>query len=177
MRRKKPLSYYRAQKYPFRVDVDDSGEYVVTFPDLQGCFTGSERLEDLPSMIKEGSSAWLEAMYESDLEMPAPTLIDYEELSGKFNLRVPKALHRNLSDHAEQEGVSLNQYVVALLARGDAQARIEQRLNDLEKALLGGGAGNIKVAEEKATYAPTPRRKAVARKATPATARGRSTKR
>ena len=174
MRRKKPLAYYRAQKYPFRVDVDDSGEYVVTFPDLRGCFTGAERLEDLPSMIKEGSGAWLEAMYESDLEMPTPTLIDFEELSGKFNLRVPKALHRTLSENAGREGVSLNQYVVALLARGDAQARIEQRLNDLEAVLLGEKTGSSKVAEEKATYSAPPRRKAATRKSATAAKRGRS---
>ena len=169
---KKPLSYYIAQKYPFRARVVAEGDYVVDFPDLPGAMTGAERLEDLPAMIKEVSELWLEGEYEDDHTIPSPTIWDYEnEYSGRFNVRLPSSLHETLVSGAQREGVSLNQYVVALLARGDAQARIEQRLNDLEKALLGGGAGNSKVSEEKATYIPAPRRKAVPRKTTK---RGRS---
>lgn len=39
------------------------------------------------------------------------------EYSGKFNVRVPKSLHAALASEAESEGVSLNQLVVAKLAR------------------------------------------------------------
>jgi len=39
------------------------------------------------------------------------------EYSGKFNVRVPKSLHAALANEAEAEGVSLNQLVVAKLAR------------------------------------------------------------
>jgi predicted HicB family RNase H-like nuclease len=38
------------------------------------------------------------------------------EYSGKFNVRVPKSLHAALAREAEDEGVSLNQLVVAKLA-------------------------------------------------------------
>jgi len=177
MPRKKPLSYYLALKYPFRVDVDETGEYVVTFPDLRGCFTGAERLEDLPAMIREGSSLWLEVMYEGELPMPEPTLLDLDEPSGKFNVRLPKALHRALTGGAELEGVSLNQYVVALLSRGDAQARIEQRLSDLEAALAGARTGGAMVAEEKTPYTVTPRGGRAPRKAASRAKRVRSQKR
>ncbi len=37
--------------------------------------------------------------------------------SGKVNLRMPKSLHRDLSRRAEEEGVSLNQFMVVALAR------------------------------------------------------------
>jgi hypothetical protein len=39
------------------------------------------------------------------------------EYSGKFNVRLPKSLHAALATEAEAEGVSLNQLVVAKLAR------------------------------------------------------------
>ena len=39
------------------------------------------------------------------------------EFSGKFNVRIPKSLHAALAHEAEAEGVSLNQLVVAKLAR------------------------------------------------------------
>jgi hypothetical protein len=39
------------------------------------------------------------------------------EASGKFLLRVPRELHRDLAKEAEAEGVSLNQHVATILAR------------------------------------------------------------
>ena len=43
-----------------------------------------------------------------------------DKYSGQFKLRVPKALHKLLSQHAKQEGISMNQYCVYLLTRNDA---------------------------------------------------------
>ncbi|MCA1670005.1 MAG: type II toxin-antitoxin system HicB family antitoxin, partial [Thermomicrobia bacterium] len=53
------------------------------------------------------------------------------EYSGKFNLRLPRSLHRKLAESADQEGVSLNQYAMQVLARGDAQTKIERHLEAL----------------------------------------------
>ena len=88
----------------------------------------------------------------TELDMPQPTIIDYEiESSGRFNLRVPKALHRTLADSADDAGVSLNQYVVSLLSRGDSQARVEARLERLEAALgVERRTKGARVAEERA---------------------------
>jgi HicB-like protein involved in pilus formation len=38
--------------------------------------------------------------------------------SGRFVVRVPTSLHRHLAEQAQQQRVSLNQLVVALLAGG-----------------------------------------------------------
>lgn len=42
---------------------------------------------------------------------------DRKAYSGKVNLRMPKSLHRALARRAEEEGVSLNQFMVVALAR------------------------------------------------------------
>lgn len=39
------------------------------------------------------------------------------EYSGKISLRVPKSLHRELSERAAEEGISLNQYALYKLAK------------------------------------------------------------
>lgn len=39
------------------------------------------------------------------------------EYSGKVNLRMPKSLHRDLARKASEEGVSLNQLMITVLAR------------------------------------------------------------
>ena len=42
---------------------------------------------------------------------------DGKAYSGKVNLRMPRSLHRDLARRAEEEGVSLNQFMVVALAR------------------------------------------------------------
>ena len=165
--RRKPLSYYLGLRYPFRAQVDEIDGYFVTFPDLPGCMTGSAKLEGLPRMIAEASTLWIETEYQLGEAMPLPTLIDYDEPSGKFNLRLPKALHRRLTEDADDAGVSLNQLVVSMLSAGDAIARVERRLDDVERSLGAPRETSTRVAEERGTYsaeAPRPAKKRAARK-------------
>jgi antitoxin HicB len=124
------LSEYLGLEYPFVVSVDpDEGGYVVTFPDLPGCVTQVESLDDLPAMVEDVRALWLEAAFENGIEIPLPSLPN--QYSGKFVVRLPRALHRRLAESAECEGISLNQYVVSLLAERDAIARVERRLNNM----------------------------------------------
>ncbi len=119
----KPLEYFLKLEYPFDVIADPEGGYVVEFPDLPGCLTQVETLEEIPYMVEDVRSGWLECEYDRDpTDIPLPSYpVEY---SGRFDVRIPKLLHRLLSDAAERDGVSLNQYVVALLARGEAEDRV-----------------------------------------------------
>ena len=45
---------------------------------------------------------------------------DLESYSGQFKLRIPKSLHKSLTEHAKREGISMNQYCVYLLSKNDA---------------------------------------------------------
>ena len=137
---RKPLEYYLDREYPFNVVADPDGGYVILFPDLPGCMTQVETLEEIGSAADEVRRLWIETEYEDGDKIPLPSYP--EEYSGKFNVRMPRGLHRQLVRAAERDGVSLNQYVVTLLARGDAQAHVERRLESLREALaaLGGGA-------------------------------------
>ncbi len=148
---REPLATYLGARYPFRVQVDRDAGYVVDFPDLPGCYTGAETLAELPEMIGEATTLWIETEYESGHDIPQPTLIDNEAYSGKFNVRLTRALHQALAEGSERAGVSLNQYVATLLARGDAQARLERRLDDLIETLRSEGialSGRTRVADD-----------------------------
>jgi len=156
---RKRLATYLSAQYPFRVRVDRDAGYVVDFPDLPGCYTGAETLGELPAMIEEAKALWIESEYECGDDIPSPTYIDHESYSGKFNLRLPHPLHQALAEASEKAGVSLNQYVATLLARGDAQARLERRIDDLINALRSEGlalSGPARVAEGRAEYRATP---------------------
>lgn len=126
---RKPLSHYLSLRYPFTAVAETEGGYFVKFPDLPGCMTQVERPEEIGPMADEIRELWLETAYDHGAEIPLPS--EPAEYSGKFVLRVPRSLHRTLAESAERDGVSLNQYLATLLARGDAQARVEARLDAL----------------------------------------------
>lgn len=128
------LQKYLSMDYPINIVADQDGGYVVLYPDLPGCITQVETLEEVPAMAREIFELWVESELEVGHDIPPPSYP--EEYSGRFNLRLPRSLHRRLAESAEREGVSLNQYVVSVLESGDALRRIEARLDGLEAALI-----------------------------------------
>ena len=111
------------RQYRMTVIADPDGGYVVEFPDLPGCITQVESLDELARAASEAKAVWMESTLAQGLPIPDPTYP--ESLSGKFNVRLPKSLHRALVDRAEAEGVSLNQLIVYLLSWGAASHNLE----------------------------------------------------
>ncbi len=124
------LQHYLDLQYPLRLVAEPDGGYTALFPDLEGCVTQGETLDEAVEMAEDARRGWIETEYERGNEIPLPSYT--EEYSGKFNVRIPPSLHASLAVAAEEEDVSLNQYVLHLLSRGDAQGRIERRLANLE---------------------------------------------
>lgn len=105
---------YRMEIVP---DVEEGG-YAVTFPELPGCITCGETLESAVSNASDAKRAWLETALSEGIQIARPD--DLNEYSGQFKLRIPKSLHRQLSEHSKREGISMNQYCLYLLSRNDA---------------------------------------------------------
>lgn len=115
----KTLEYYMKLNYRLEFEPDeDEGGYVAYFPELPGCITMGDTIEEAAANAVDAKRTWLEAALENEMEIPLPEKKD--KYSGQFKLRVPKALHKLLSQHAKQEGISMNQYCVYLLTRNDA---------------------------------------------------------
>ena len=106
---------------PFRMELTpdtDEGGYVASFPDLPGCLSVGDTVEEACSNALDAKREWIKAAVEDGIEISEPdSLNDY---SGQFKLRLPKSLHRSLAEHSKKEGVSMNQYCVYLLAKNDA---------------------------------------------------------
>ena len=109
---RQPLSHYLALEYPYTV-VPDEGSYFIRFPDLPGCMTQVEDPADIAAMAEEIRTLWIEGEYEDGATIPEP--VELSRYSGKFVVRLPKSLHRDLAIAAEREGVSLNTWVNHLL--------------------------------------------------------------
>ncbi len=111
----KPLEYYLNLKYPITIHIAPEGGFVAEIEDLPGCLAQGETLEEVYAEIEIARKLWLETTYEDGQDIPLPR--DDREYSGKFIIRIPKSLHRQLDLLAEREGVSLNQYLVSELSR------------------------------------------------------------
>ena len=115
----KTIDEYLALPYRMEIVPDtEEGGYVVSFPDLPGCLSSGETVEQAVANGEDAKRAWMEAAMDENIEIPEPdTLEDY---SGQFKLRIPKSLHRSLAEHSKREGISMNQYCLYLLSRNDA---------------------------------------------------------
>lgn len=117
----KTIDEYLSLPYKMEVIPDtDEGGFVVSFPELPGCLSSGETMEQAIANAADAKKAWLEAAIDDGIVISEPDSLD--EYSGQFKLRMPKSLHRSLAEHSKREGISMNQYCVYLLSRNDAIA-------------------------------------------------------
>jgi len=98
----------------------DGGGFIITIPDLPGCMSDGETIEEAVANGRDAFHAWISAAIDMGRPIPKPTAkpVELVEASGKFVARLPKSLHARLAARARQEGVSLNTLVLALIAEG-----------------------------------------------------------
>lgn len=122
----KTIEYYLSLPYRIEVYPDEEGNgYTAIIPDLPGCMTSADTLDELWEMIEEAKELWLEVALEDNEFIPEPSPVEVEEYSGKFIVRVPRSLHRQLVQRAKLEDTSLNQLVLLLLS--DSMGRWTER--------------------------------------------------
>lgn len=115
----KTLIEYMALPYRLEIVPDpDEGGYVASYPELPGCITCAETMEDAVRNAADAKREWFLSAMEAGVEIREPDSV--EMYSGQFKLRIPKSLHKSLAEHSKREGISMNQYCLYLLARYDA---------------------------------------------------------
>lgn len=115
----KSVDYYMNLPYKMELIPDsEEGGFAVSFPDLPGCLTIGDTIQEAIDNAADAKREWFKAAIESGIIINEPGWVD--NYSGQFKLRIPKSLHRELAMNAEKEGISMNQYCVYLLSRNDA---------------------------------------------------------
>ena len=108
------------------------GGYTVIFPELPGCLTCGETLQEAYENAIDAKSEWIIAALEEGIKIPDPEpVLDLynHTYSGQFKLRIPKSLHRSLAEHSKKEGISMNQYCIYLLSKNNAVYEAEHKLS------------------------------------------------
>ena len=95
--------------------LDESGDYYcATVLELDGCTRDGATPGEAYANVQEAMKGWIGKKLEAGAYIPEPVAM--EKYSGKFVLRIPKALHARLSMEAANNGVSLNQYILYRLS-------------------------------------------------------------
>lgn len=111
----KMVEYYLNLPYTIELIREPEGGWFVAVKELPGCMSQGDTPEEAIEMIQDAMRGWIEVSLEDGDPIPEPRLL--EDYSGKFVVRLPRSLHRDLVEMASQEGVSLNQYVSVALGR------------------------------------------------------------
>lgn len=98
------------------VVADEDGVFVASVPELEGCFADGDSVEEALSNLEQVLREWLELAVEEHEAIPEPRRQSPDLYSGRFSVRLPRSLHRALSERAAAEDSSLNQLVAVFLA-------------------------------------------------------------
>lgn len=114
---KKDLDYYANLPYTVVLEKWDDGSgpyYVARIAELPHCMIDGATPEEAVSEIEAVKREWIQSNLARGLKIPEPRS---REFSGQLRLRISPSLHRLLSDRAETEGLSLNQFMQIALAQ------------------------------------------------------------
>lgn len=112
------LDYYLGLNYEVhlrKLTAEEGGGWVAQIPLLPGCMSDGETAEEALLNLDDAKRSWIETCLSLGQEVPVPTA---DTFSGQLRVRMPKSLHKALSEKARDENVSLNQFIVYQLARG-----------------------------------------------------------
>src|SRR5260370_33105455 len=89
--------------FPFtlrQLSQEEGGGYFIEFPDLPGCISDGETLEEAIANGYDAVQSWIAVAKERNRVIP--TAGNQENLSGKWVQRVPRSLHAKLVKQAKR---------------------------------------------------------------------------
>lgn len=118
---KRTVEYYLDLPYTTEILPNGDGTFFAKVKELEGCMTEGDTWQEVYEMIEDAKRIWIEAALDYDEPIPEP--VTDQSYSGKLVLRLGARLHRELSESAEKNGISLNLYINQLLASRDSVVR------------------------------------------------------
>jgi predicted HicB family RNase H-like nuclease/DNA-directed RNA polymerase specialized sigma24 family protein len=116
---------------PYRISVvRDHGnaeghKWIAQAEELPGCQAHGDSVEEAVLAIEDAIEEWIEDALAKGQEVPDPRMA--ASYSGRLMLRMPRSLHAELSEAAERERVSLNQFIARSLERALASSAVATR--------------------------------------------------
>lgn len=144
----------KPEEFPTHVYWDERDQgFVAIAPDLPGCSAFGDTREDALKEVEVAIQAWIDSAQAAGEPIPEPSKLPRpSSYSGKILLRIPPSLHERLAKEAEIEGVSLNQWLVTVLASNSIASRGASR--GVAVVGMGGSGSNVASTASRAVAAP-----------------------
>lgn len=97
---------------------DEGGGYLVEYPDVPGCMSDGETVEEAIASGREALRDCIDVFRESGRKLPRPSVE-----AAQWRQRLPRTLYLKLTKQAESEGVSINSLVTAIIAEAVGSKR------------------------------------------------------
>jgi antitoxin HicB len=107
----------RPEDYPFEVQPlsnDDGGGYLVTFPDLPGCMSDGDTLEEALHNGLDAAESWLRTAAEFGDPVPKPGY----RIGSRLFAQLPQSLAIRLSESAQEQGMDVGALATRLISEG-----------------------------------------------------------
>ncbi len=134
-------------RYPIFIEPGTAhSAFGVVVPDLPGCFSAGDTLDDALDAAKEAAAAWIDAALDNGTPIPSPSpvetiasrpdyvgwivgLIDlddvlFDDTIERVNITLPKRVLRRLDDLARAEGQSRGAFISHLTLSAHRPAEI-----------------------------------------------------
>jgi len=108
---------------------DEDQGYIATIPGIQGLSAFGKSQKKALLELNNAAEAFFASLKEHRKIIPLPDKVSH--YSGQLRLRMPKSLHAELAEAAENDGVSLNTYIVTLLSKRSVQHAIMKKMERL----------------------------------------------
>lgn len=121
-------------KFIVVLHTDDGQRFGVTVPDLPGCFSGGDSLDDALASAREAIDAHVEALIEDGVAVPAGASLTVHQANPDFrggvwavvdvpvekylgpaekiNITVPRLVLARIDEHAKKHGLSRSGFLV-----------------------------------------------------------------
>lgn len=117
---KRNIGEYRITIRP--LSKDEGGGYLVEYPEIPGCMSDGETIEEALANGREALRDCLQVFKESGRKAPQPGIE-----AAQWRQRLPRTLYLKLTEQAKSEGVSINSYVTAIIAEAIGSRRQQGR--------------------------------------------------
>lgn len=111
---------------------DEDGGFFAQIVEFPGCVAEGESGPETLSALERAAVDWINAALSQGLTIPEPT--GNQDASGRFALRMPRSIHARATMYAQREGVSLNQFLVAIIAERLGEEKTYSKLMGLNRA-------------------------------------------
>lgn len=112
---------------------EDDSCYVATVAEFPGLSAFGESPEEAAKEAKTAVDGFLKVYEEDGDPVPEPNML--KPFSGQIRVRLPKTLHAELSQEAQEEGISLNMLFVSLLSERHVSRLAKRELSRLRELI------------------------------------------